>query len=102
MKTYEIELCGYFLKLKTKHNKEILEVFKSEIEEKVEKIKENHTHISLEKALFLTCLCFAEDRYLLKKAINQNLDRLESKARNVLKGLESSSQGINFEGGKSL
>ncbi len=102
MEIYEIQLCGYPLKLKTDHNKQTLETFKCEVEEKFQKIKKNHRSISLEKALFLTCLGFAEDRYFLKKAINQNLDHLESKARNVLKDLESSSQGINLENEKSL
>ncbi|MGI9549351.1 MAG: cell division protein ZapA [Bdellovibrionales bacterium] len=97
METYEIRLCGYPLKLKTKHNKETLEFFKSEVEEKIKAIQDNHQNISIEKALFLTCLSFAEDRFFLKKAINKNLDRLESKAKSVLKGLESSSKNINFE-----
>ena len=102
METYEIQLCGYPLKLKTEHSKGTLEIFKSEVEEKIKQITENHPTISLEKSLLLTCLCFAEDRYFLKKTINQNLDRLESKARIVLKGLEPSSQGIIFEDEKSL
>jgi len=97
METYNINLCGHLLKLKTEHNKETLNLFKFAVEEKLKDIQSSHQNISLEKALFLTCLCFAEEKYFLKEIIHKNLNGLESKARNVLKSLESSSQGINLE-----
>ena len=97
METYTIQLNGKSLTLKTEHNNQTLEVFKSKVEEKINQIKQSHSQISLEKLLLLTCLCLAEDNYFLKESINKNLNGLESQVQDVLKGLESSSQSVNFQ-----
>ena len=97
MQTYEIKLQGCPLRLKTDQSGETLELLKAEVERKIKHAQNSHNRLSLEKALLLTCLQLAEDRFLLKKAITQNLDRLEAQAREVLEDLESSSEGIELE-----
>ena len=97
MQTCEIRLQGYPLRLKTDRSGETIELLRAEVERKIKQAQEAPNHIPLEKALLLTCLRLAEDRFLLKKAVTQNLDRLESQAREILEDLESSSDGIELE-----
>lgn len=97
MQTHEIQLYGYPLKLKTEHNKEILETFKSEVEEQIKNVQANNSQVPLEKALLLTCLCLAESKYLLKQAFNKSLNDLESQTQDILEDVELSCQGISFK-----
>lgn len=102
METYEIQLHGHSLKLKTKHSRETLELFKSKVEKKLKQIQESHNQISLEKSLILASLCLAEDNHIIKESISKNLEGLESQVLNVLNDLESSSQDISFQVEQSL
>ncbi len=93
----EIKLQGWPLRLKTDRSEKTLELLKREVEGKIRLAQESHSHIPLEKALLLTCLQLAEDKFLLKKAAIQDLDRLESQARGILADLESPSDGAELE-----
>ena len=90
MQTYQVNISGCPLKLKTEHDRATVDILKSEVELKIKDILNRHSNISLQKALILTCLHFAEGRFLLRKAICEKLDHLEFQAQDVLKGMESS------------
>ncbi len=97
MNTYDVEFQSQFFKLKTDHDKVVFEALRSEVEKKLNEIQNSYKKISVEKALFLTCLHFAEDKLLLKRAIDENINSLESQAKDILADLESSSGGTKFE-----
>ena len=97
MNTYDVEFQSQCFRLKTDHGKEDFQALKSEVEKKVAEVQNSHEKISIERALFLTCLHLAEDKLLLKKAIDENIDSLESQAKDILKDIESSPNGKKFE-----
>ena len=97
MQTYDITIQGYPLKIKTEHDLETLEVLKSEVEHKIKNVLEDHPSLPLPKALLLTCLNIAEDKFLLKKELYKDLDRLNLQAQDILKDLESNSTPIRLE-----
>ena len=97
MNTYEVEFQSQVFKLATDHDKEAFQALKSEVERKLAEIQSSYKEISIEKALFLTCLHFAEDKLLLKKAVDKNINSLESQAKSILEDLELSPDGIKFE-----
>ena len=69
MNTYDIEFQSQFFKVTTEHDKEAFQALKSEVEKKMGEIQSSYEKISIEKALFLTCLHFAEDKFLLKRPL---------------------------------
>ena len=99
MNTYHVKFQSQSFKLMTQHNRRDFQILKSEVESKWDEVQNSHKQISIEKALFLTCLLLAEDKFLLKKALDKNINSLESQARSILKDLESSSKGkrLSFE-----
>ena len=97
MNTYNVEFQSQVFKLTTDHNKEAFQALKSEVEKKLAEIQSSYERISVEKALFLTCLHFAEEKLLLKKAIDENINSLESQAKSILEDLESSHNSAKFE-----
>ena len=90
MQTYQVNISGCPLKLKTEHDGATVDILKSEVELKIKDIQNRHSNISLQKALILACLHFAEGRFLLRKAVCEKLDHLEFQAQNVLKDMEPS------------
>ena len=97
MNSYNVEFQSQSFKLMTEHDSEVFKALKSEVESKLKEVQSSHKEISIEKALFLTCLCLVEDKFLLKKAVDKNISHLESQARSILKDLESSPNGIRLK-----
>ena len=90
MQTYQVNISGCPLKLKTEHDGATVDILKSEVELKIKDMLNSHSNISLQKALILTCLHFAEDQFLLRKALCERLDHLELKAQSLLKSVAPS------------
>ena len=91
MHSYNVEFQSESFKLMTEHDSKVFNALKSEVENRLKKVQNSHKGISIEKALFLTCLCLAEDKFFLKEAIDKNINQLESQAKSILADLESSS-----------
>ena len=96
MPSYNVEFQSESFKLATEHDSKVFADLKSEVENKLKEVQNSHTGISIEKALFLTCLCLAEDKFFLKKAIDKNINQLESQAKSILADLESSHAGFEI------
>ena len=90
MNTYNVEFQSQSFKLTTDHDQEVFRALKSEVEKKLDEIQSSYDTISIEKALFLTCLHLAEDKLILKKAIDENISNLESQAKSILEDIKSS------------
>ena len=98
METCEINIKGCSLRLKTEHDKQTLSDLTSEVEDKVQSVLESHRHISLQKALLLTCLRLAENQLFLKKSIDEKLSHLEVQTADVLKSMNpTSSSNIDID-----
>ena len=97
MNSYEVELEYQSFTVMTKHNSGFFKQLKSEIDKKLKEVQYSNKGISIDKALFLTCLCLAEDNMLLKKSIDKNITQLESQTKSILKDLELSSQKVSFK-----
>ena len=97
MNVYNVEFQSQSFKLTTEHDEKVFQALKSEVEKKFNEIQSSYEGISNEKALFLTCLHLVEDKFLLKKAINKNISRLESQAKSLLDNFELSSDKTGFE-----
>ena len=97
MHSYSVDFQSQSFKLMTEHDSEVFKALKSEVENRLKEVQSSHKEISIEKALFLTCLHLAEAKFLLKKAIDKNINNLESQAKSILKDLESSPNGIRLE-----
>ena len=97
MHTYNVEFQSQSLKLMTEHDPKAFQALKSEVEKKLDEVQNSYNKISIEKALFLTCLHLAEDKFLLKKAIDKNINSLESQAKSILEELESAPNGTRLE-----
>lgn len=97
MNTYNVEFQTQSFKIMTEHDPEVFQNLRSEVEKKLKEIKSSYSRISIEKALFLTCLHLVEDKFLLKKALDKNINLLESQAKSILADLESSQKGAGLE-----
>lgn len=96
MNTYNVEFQSESLKLTTDHNPDVFQALKLEVEKKLKEVQRSYKRISIEKALFLACLHLAEDKFFLKKALDENITNLESQAKSLLEELGSSSS-MRFE-----
>lgn len=97
MNTYHVKIQSQSVKIMTEHEPKVFQRLKSEVEKKLDEIKNSHKQISMEKALFLTCLHLSEDKFVLKKLIDKNISSLESQAKSILEDLESSPNGTRLE-----
>lgn len=97
MHTYNVEFQSQSFKIMTEHDSKIFENLRSEVEKKLKEVQLSYNRLSIEKALFLTCLHFAEDKFLLKKAIDKNITNLEAQAKSILTDLESSPKEAGLE-----
>lgn len=88
--TYEIQVGGFPLKLKSSHDAETVNELVKLVNEKVESALANHPSLSYQKAILLTCLHMAEDLVLLKRAALRELDLVEMQAKQIYVDLESS------------
>ena len=96
MNSYNVEFQSESFKLMTEHDFKVFEGLKSEVENKLKEVQSSHKGISIEKALFLTCLCLAEDKFFLKKAIDKNINQLETQAKSILEDLSASNAGFEI------
>ena len=88
--TYEIQVGGFPLKLKSSHDPQTVEQLSVLVNSKVEAALAAHPSLSYQKALLLACLHMAEDVVLLKRTALRELDQLELQAKQVFVDLESS------------
>ena len=76
LKTFEVEIAGVPLRLKSSHDQEtvdeILEMVKEQMDPQLAKS-------SLRNSALLACLRLAEELYLLRKKTKEELDILESR-----------------------
>ena len=96
MNSYNVEFQSESFKLVTDHDSKVFMSLKSEVDSKLKEIQNSYKGISIEKALFLTCLCLAEDKFFLKKAIDKNINQLESQAKSILEDLSASNAGFEI------
>jgi cell division protein ZapA len=75
IKTYEVEIAGVPLRLKSSHDQqtvdEILKMVESQMDDKLAKT-------SLRNSALLACLRLAEELYLLRQKTKEELDSLEA------------------------
>ena len=88
--TYEVELAGMPLKLRSSHDSEFVDELIRLVDEKIHDALKSNQNVPFQKALLLASLHIAEDLLFLKKAARGELDRLEAKTQDILADLESS------------
>ena len=88
--TYEVELAGMPLKLRSSHDQKFVDELICLVDEKVNDALKNNSNVPFQKALLLASLHLAEDLLFLKKAARSELDRLEARTHDILTDLESS------------
>lgn len=88
--TYEVLIAGLPMKLRSSHDEETVAQLVALVDEKVKEAMEVHSSVSFQNALLLASLHIAEDLILLKRAANNELSGLESRAKEILTSLESS------------
>ncbi len=87
--TYEVQIAGLPLKLRSSHDAQTVRELVSIVDGKVKEVLDTNSHISFQKAVLLVTLHFAEEGMLLKKALGSELNHLEAKAKDLLSDLES-------------
>ena len=88
--TYEVQVAGMPLRLKSSHDQETVQELIDLVDGKVKAAMSSNSSISFQKALLLASLHVAEDLVFLKRAVRSRLDSLETKAKGVLTELDSS------------
>ena len=88
--TFEVQIAGLPLKLRSSHSEETVKELVSIVDGKMKEVLEANPHISFQKAILLAALHFAEEGLLLRKAICSELNSLETKTKDLLSDLESS------------
>lgn len=89
LKTYDVQIGGYSLKLKTDQKSDRVEQLIKVVEGKIKKSLEGHSSLSIQKALILSCLNMAEDYVDLKSKTRRELDFIESKLNSIKSLLKS-------------
>ena len=87
--TYEVQVAGLPLRLKSSHNTETVQELVDLVDAKVKEALAANPSISFQKALLLASLHVAEDLVFLKRAVRERLNGLEVKAKSILSELES-------------
>lgn len=75
VKTYEVEIAGVPLRLKSSHDQETVNEILKMVEEQMDP---KLAKASLRNSALLACLRLAEELYLLKKRTREELDNLEA------------------------
>ena len=97
MNTYHIKFQSESFKIMTEHKEELFQALQNEVDGKLKTIQSSNSGISMNKALFLTCLQLAEDKYQLKQMLDKNINQLESQTKSLLKEIGVSSSKMSFE-----
>ncbi len=87
---FEVEIAGLPLKLKSSHDEQTVRQLIEMVNSRVNEALALSPSISFQKALLLASLHIAEDLVFTRRMALAELDQLESKAKNILSGLESS------------
>ena len=88
--TYEVQVAGLPLRLKSSHDEHTVQELIDLVDAKVKEAMASNSSVSFQKALLLASLHVAEDLVFLKRAVRGRLDQLETKAKSVLTELDSS------------
>lgn len=88
--TFEVQIAGLPLKLRSSHSEQTVKELVSVVDGKMKDVLEANPNISFQKAILLAALHFAEEGLLLRKAICSELNSLETKAKELLSDMESS------------
>ncbi len=88
--TYEVQVAGMPLRLKSSHDQETVQELIDLVDGKIKEAMTSNSNISFQKALLLASLHVAEDFVFLKRALRNRLDSLETKAKGILTELDSS------------
>jgi cell division protein ZapA len=88
--TYEVQVAGMPLRLKSSHDQETVQELIDLVDGKIKEAMSSNSSISFQKALLLASLNMAEDLVFLKRALRGRLDSLETKAKGILSELDSS------------
>lgn len=91
-KVYDVEIGGLSLQLKSDHQPDKVNKLIQLVESKVTESLKNHSNISAQKALILSCLSIAEDFSNLKEKACSKINKIESKMQSISTLLESSKQ----------
>ncbi len=90
LKTYDVQIGGVSLVLKSDHQPEKVEKLIQFVESKVANSIANNSNVSMQKALILSCLNLAEDYVNLKESARNQINQMESKILSLMSILESS------------
>ena len=90
IRTYEIQVAGVPLKLRSSHEDRTVRELVGLVDEKVKQAMSSNSNISYQKALLLASLHIAEDFIYFKKAASQRLDQLEIKTKSIISELDAS------------
>ncbi len=93
MSSFEVQVAGLPLRLKSPHEEKTVKELIQIVDSKVEAAMATSSTVTYQKALLLACLHLAEDLVFLKRALGSRLDGLESKAKDVLSELNSTPAG---------
>lgn len=88
--TYEVQLAGMPLKLKSSHGSSTVNELVHLVNEKIQDALKTNPNIPFQKALLLASLHIAEDLVFLRKTAVAELDQLEAKAQEIISDFESS------------
>ena len=89
-KTFEVEIAGQSMKIKTLHDEATVRELVAFVNQKIGQALPLTKSGSLQNASILACLNMAEELILLKRKTLEELDKVEAKARRVISSLESS------------
>ena len=87
--THDVQVAGLPLRLKSSHDAQTVQELISLVDGKVQEVLTLNPNISFQKALLLASLHIAEDLVFLKRAVQQRLNNLETKAKGILTELDS-------------
>lgn len=77
LKTFEVEIAGVPLRLKSSHDQDTVDEIMKMVEEQMDP---RLAKTSLRNSALLACLRLAEELYLLRKKTKEELDNLENTA----------------------
>lgn len=88
--TYEVQLAGIPLRLKSSHDQETVDRLVELVNTKVNAILAEQSNLSFQQSLLLASLHLAEDFLMTNKNALSNLELIEDQAKAILSDLESS------------
>ena len=91
LKTYEVQIGGCSLRLKSSHNSTTLKEIIQVVEDQIRSSKANNRTLSIHKTFALCCLNVAEELVCLKQALRHQIEQLESSTQSIFSELKSSS-----------